>query len=47
MARCNRRRSPAYSTNFTKKQILYAKYYDSPAKFHLAVNGFFDNINDT
>jgi transposase len=47
---------PPYSPNlniierlwkFTKKQILYAKYYDSPAKFHLAVNGFFNNINDT
>ncbi|MDR1223022.1 MAG: IS630 family transposase [Tannerella sp.] len=32
---------------FTKKQILYAKYYDSPDRFHLAIRGFFDTINDT
>jgi transposase len=47
---------PPYSPNlniierlwkFTKKQILYAKYYDSPSGFHLAVKSFFDTINDT
>ena len=41
---------PAYSPNlniierlwkFTKKKILYAKYYDTPAKFHQAVTNFF------
>jgi transposase len=46
---------PPYSPNlniierlwkFTKKQILYAKYYDSPDKFHLAVKTFFDTINE-
>jgi transposase len=46
---------PPYSPNlniierlwkFTKKQILYAKYYDSPEKFHLAVKRFFDTVND-
>jgi transposase len=46
---------PPYSPNlniierlwkFTKKQILYAKYYDAPDKFHLAVRGFFDTINN-
>jgi transposase len=31
---------------FTKKQILYAKYYDSPDRFHRAVKGFFDTINE-
>jgi transposase len=30
---------------FTKKQILYANYYDSADKFHRAVKGFFDTIN--
>lgn len=45
---------PPYSPNlniierlwkFTKKTILYAKYYESPAKFHNAITGFFQNIN--
>jgi transposase len=47
---------PPYSPNlniierlwiFTKKQILYAQYHDSPSKFHPAIKGFFDTINDT
>jgi transposase len=46
---------PPYSPNlniierlwkFTKKQILYAQYYDSPERFHRAVKGFFDTINE-
>ena len=45
---------PAYSPNlniierlwkFTKKTILYAKYYESPAKFHQTIVDFFNNIN--
>jgi transposase len=45
---------PAYSPNlniierlwkFTKKKILYAKYYDSPAKFHQAITDFFIELN--
>jgi len=45
---------PSYSPNlniierlwkFTKKKILYAKYYDSPTKFHQAVIEFFQTIN--
>jgi transposase len=45
---------PSYSPNlniierlwkFTKKKILYAKYYESPHKFHTAINGFFQTIN--
>src|SRR3972149_4357383 len=45
---------PSYSPNlniierlwkFTKKKILYAKYYDTPAKFHQAINGFFQTVN--
>lgn len=45
---------PPYSPNlniierlwkFTKKTILYARYYDSVDKFHTAVTGFFQNIN--
>lgn len=45
---------PTYSPNlniierlwkFTKKKILYAKYYDSPSKFHVAINTFFNTIN--
>jgi len=45
---------PPYSPNlniierlwkFTKKKILYAKYYDNPAAFHNAIRQFFDNIN--
>jgi len=30
---------------FTKKKILYAKYYDTPAKFHLAITAFFQTVN--
>jgi transposase len=46
---------PPYSPNlniierlwkFTKKQILYAKYYDAPDKFHAAIKTFFKNINN-
>ena len=46
---------PSYSPNlniierlwkFTKKKILYAKYYDSPVKFHLAITDFFQTVND-
>ena len=45
---------PSYSPNlniierlwkFTKKKILYAKYYETPAKFHAAITGFFQTIN--
>jgi transposase len=45
---------PPYSPNlniierlwkFTKKQILHAKYYDAPDKFHAAIQTFFKNIN--
>ena len=45
---------PPYSPNlniierlwkFTKKKILYAKYYDTPAKFHQAIREFFLNLN--
>jgi len=45
---------PPYSPNlniierlwkFTKKKILYAKYYDTPAKFHQAIMGFFHELN--
>lgn len=45
---------PSYSPNlniierlwkFTKKKILYAKYYETPDKFHQAVTGFFQTIN--
>ncbi len=45
---------PPYSPNlniierlwkFTKKKILYAKYYDTPVKFHRAVIDFFDQLN--
>jgi len=45
---------PSYSPNlniierlwkFTKKSILYAKYYESPALFHQAIYNFFDLIN--
>ena len=45
---------PAYSPNlniierlwkFTKKKILYAKYYDTPAKFHQAITDFFIELN--
>lgn len=46
---------PPYSPNlniiervwkFTKKEILNAQYYDSPALFHQAINTFFQTIND-
>jgi transposase len=45
---------PPYSPNlniierlwkFTKKEILYAKYYDKPKLFHGAIQDFFNNIN--
>jgi transposase len=45
---------PSYSPNlniierlwkFTKKTILYAKYYDTQEKFHTAINAFFRTIN--
>jgi len=45
---------PAYSPNlniiervwkFTKKKILYAKYYETPAKFHNAITDFFQTVN--
>jgi transposase len=45
---------PSYSPNlniierlwkFTKKKILYAKYYESPVKFHQAITGFFQTVN--
>jgi len=45
---------PSYSPNlniierlwkFTKKTILYAKYYETPSKFHSAITGFFQTIN--
>jgi len=45
---------PSYSPNlniierlwkFTKKKILYAKYYDTPTKFLQAINEFFLKLN--
>ena len=30
---------------FTKKQILYGKYYDSAEKFHVSIRFFFEQIN--
>lgn len=45
---------PSYSPNlniierlwkFTKKTILYAKYYESPDKFHNAIREFFQTVN--
>lgn len=45
---------PPYSPNlniierlwkFTKKEILYAKYYDKPKLFHQAILNFFEQIN--
>lgn len=45
---------PPYSPNlniierlwkFTKKEILYAKYYNKPALFHQAIQKFFEAIN--
>ena len=46
---------PPYSPNlniierlwkFTKKKILYGKYYDTPAKFHETISDFFLAVND-
>jgi transposase len=46
---------PPYSPNlniierlwkFTKKKILYAKYYNKPEDFHRAIRNFFNNINE-
>lgn len=45
---------PPYSPNlniierlwkFTKKKILYAKYYETPSLFHNAITGFFQTVN--
>lgn len=45
---------PPYSPNlniierlwkFTKRKILYGKYYNKPAEFHQAIQNFFANIN--
>ena len=45
---------PSYSPNlniierlwkFTKKKILYAKYYETPAIFHQAITDFFNTLN--
>lgn len=45
---------PSYSPNlniierlwkFTREKILYGKYYDTPQKFHMAINNFFSTIN--
>ncbi len=45
---------PSYSPNlniierlwkFTKKTMLYAKYYETPQTFHSAITGFFHTIN--
>ena len=45
---------PSYSPNlniierlwkFTKKKILYAKYYETPVKFHSAITDFFQTVN--
>lgn len=45
---------PSYSPNlniierlwkFTKKKILYAKYYETPEKFHSAITDFFQIVN--
>ena len=47
---------PPYSPNlniierlwkFTKKEILYAKYYDKPKLFHQAIQNFFEQINQS
>ena len=47
---------PPYSPNLNiierlwklaKKKVLYAKYYDSPTKFHSAITNFFQTINQT
>lgn len=46
---------PPYSPNlniierlwkFTKKEILYGKYYDKPKLFHEAIESFFEGINE-
>ena len=46
---------PSYSPNlniierlwkFTKKKVLYAKYYDTPEKFHNAIITFFSTVNE-
>ena len=46
---------PSYSPNlniierlwkFTKKTILYSKFYETPKDFHNAITGFFETIND-
>jgi transposase len=45
---------PTYSPNlniierlwkFTKKKILYGKYYETPHKFHQAIRDFFDTVS--
>lgn len=45
---------PSYSPNlniierlwkFTRKKVLYAKYYKSPAEFHQVITGFFRTVN--
>ena len=45
---------PSYSPNlniierlwkFAKKKVLYAKYYETPARFHQAINDFFETVN--
>ena len=45
---------PTYSPNlniierlwkFTRKKVLYGKYYDSPKKFHQAITNFFGELN--
>ena len=47
---------PKYSPNLniierlwkhSKKKLLYAKYYDTPDKFHKAIRNYFSNINNT
>ena len=47
---------PPYSPNlniierlwkFTKKKILYAKYYNNPKQFHEAIQSFFNGINQS
>lgn len=45
---------PPYSPNlnlierlwkFTKKKVLYGKFYESPELFHAAIRTFFEQIN--
>ena len=47
---------PSYSPNLniierlwkhTKKELLYAKYYETPVKFHNAIRNYFSNINNS